>query len=162
MSRRIFCVLLPSLALAGCATSGPLFSPYSGLNSGQAVVYVYRPHAFALSVLSAEIDVDGRQMAELKNQGYVAFPLTSGPHIITQRWKAGILGNKRLENRPISTQIIAKAGEQSYVRLGVVGSWSGSPGLVRNEWEWELRELPASDAMGELRACHRVNIVAAR
>jgi len=162
MWRRILRVLLPTLALAGCATAGPPFSPYAGLDSGQAVVYIYRPHAFALSVLSAEIEVDGRKVAKLKNETYVAVPLTSGPHTVTQRWKAGMLGNSKLENRPISTQIVVRAGEQSFVRLGVVGSWSGSSRVVHNEWEWELRELPASDAMDELRVCHRAEMDTAR
>jgi hypothetical protein len=128
------------------------------LDTGQGVVYVYRPHAFALSVLSAVIEVDGRQVATLKNDTYVAIPLTSGPHTITERWKAGFLGNSKLENQPISTQILVMAGAQSFVRLGVVGTWSGSSRVVHNEWEWELRELPALDTMGELRVCHRVEI----
>jgi hypothetical protein len=162
MRRRHFGSLLLSLALPGCATVGPPFSPHANLRAGQGVVYVYRPQARALSVLSAIIEVDGRPVATLENNTYAAIQLAAGSHTITQRWKAGILGNSKLENRPIALRVIPSEGREGYVRLGVVGSWHASGLVVHNEWEWELRELAASDAMSELRACTRSEVAAAQ
>ncbi len=151
--RKLILLVWTSLVLAGCATTGPIFSPYGGARAEQGVVYVYRPEARGLAILSAEIEMDGRLAAVLKNGEYAAIPIDAGPHTITHRWKAGLLGNSTLENRPITMLMNATQRKEYYVRLGMDSSWSSSGLKVHNQWQWDLREVTVSDAMNEIKAC---------
>ena len=158
MKRRPLLLLFAMAITAGCASTGKPFAPHTDLSSGHGVVYVFRPQAKGLAILSAVMEVDGHQVTILENGEYAPISLPAGSHSITQRWKAGLLGNSKLEDRPISISIIVAAGKMSFVKLGMASSWGvqGSmPLTVQNEWEWDLRELGAQQAMAELRACRK-------
>lgn len=141
--------------LLGCATNGPRLEPQAQVRADQGVLYVLRPQARGLGILSAVIDVDGKPTHTLENGECVAIPLLAGQHTITQRWKAGIFGNSDLENSPVTTTIGIAQGQESYLQLTVESGWTSSGMAVRNEWRWELREVSAAAAEIHVRSCRR-------
>jgi hypothetical protein len=145
--------------LTGCAASGPIFSPHQGIQADQALLYVFRPDAHAMSVLAAEIEVDGKVQAQLENNGYVALPLAAGRYVVVQRWKAGLLGEKGLENRPISSTVDLAAGSVTYLRLGTQAAVDGpTAGKLVTQFRWELRKVSEADAAQEVAKCRRANV----
>lgn len=154
--RHALCALFTSFGVAGCGSSGPIFKPVPDHRPGRAVVYVFRPAAKGAAILSALIDVDGANVATLANGEYVSLSVPLGAHTITQRWKAGLLGNSKFENRPISLPLVVNAEDESFVRLGMRSSWDVRAGLtVHNEWGWNLELVPRSAAMPEITLCRR-------
>jgi hypothetical protein len=143
------------LLLAGCAGSGPRLPTNAQATAEQGVLHLLRPQARGLAILSAIIDIDGKPTHTLQNGECVAIPLLPGQHTVTHRWKAGILGNADLEKASVSTSVLISQGKPSYVRLGVESSWSSSGTNVRNDWRWELREISATSADPDLKACRR-------
>lgn len=156
MLKQNLALLVVCAAVAGCSAVGAPFTPHTGLQGSQGVVYVFRPAARPLSVLTAIIKVDGKVVASLENGAYAPIPLPAGRHVITQQWKAGLLANSSFENRPLSVQLDVEEGRESYLRLGTLGSWhvaGGFPLTVQNEWEWQFRVVSATQANTELYAC---------
>jgi len=154
--------LLFSVCLAGCATIGPTFEPLTMPADNQGVLYIYRPEARAMSVLSAVFEVDGRKVATLENNGYAAVRLPPGSHTVTQQWKAGLLGNSKLEQRPISRALTVQAGKAAYVRLAAASS--SSPGgaaypyiQINTRFEWAIDEVPETTAIPELSKTRRAS-----
>jgi Protein of unknown function (DUF2846) len=145
--------------LTGCAASGPVFTPHQGIQPDQALLYVFRPDVHAMSVLAAEIEVDGKVQAQLENNGYMALPLAAGRHVVVQRWKAGLLGEKGLENKPISTTVDLAAGSVTYLRLGTQAAVDGpAAGKMVTQFRWELRKVSEADAAQEIAKCRRANV----
>ncbi|HWT20012.1 MAG TPA: hypothetical protein VN280_13935 [Variovorax sp.] len=111
--------------------------------------------------MSALVDVDGENVATLENGEYVSLSVSLGAHTITQRWKAGLLGNSKFENHPISLPLVGKAEDESFVRLGMRSSWDVRAGLaVHNEWHWNLELVPRSAAIPEITLCRRGQLTA--
>ncbi|WP_143072486.1 MULTISPECIES: hypothetical protein [unclassified Variovorax] len=111
--------------------------------------------------MSALIDVDGANVAALENGEYVSLPVSFGAHTILQRWKAGLLGNSKFENHPISLPFVASAEDEIFIRLGMRSSWDVRAGLtVHNEWNWKLELVPRSAAIPEITLCRRGQLTA--
>lgn len=106
--------------------------------------------------MSAVIDVDGTNVATLENGEYVALSISLGAHTITQRWKAGLLGNSKFENRPVSLPLSAGIDDERFVRLSMASSWGVRAGLtVHNEWDWRLESVPRLAAISEIALCRQ-------
>lgn len=151
--RRLLSAFLSSFALAACAGSGPLFSPITDRSDGRAIVYVYRPSSLALGILTALIDVEGRQVAILENGEYVALRLSPGSYWLQQRWKAGRFGDKRLEGRPVAVQVVLGAGEERFLRLSSINATRTAGVEVTHRAEWNLQLVQASVALVEIARC---------
>lgn len=157
--RSITTLLIPFLLfLNGCAgpAEGPPFTPFTGLQTDEAVIYVYRPESYALSMQFAIIEIDGVRVATLLNNGYVAIPTTVGSHKITQTWYAGALVPSNSEHRPISVNILTHNGSATYIRLGTSHTSPNTSGMY--EIAWELREVTNADASDELKKCRRIDL----
>lgn len=141
--------------LSGCAAVGPAFSPVRDMERGLGVLYIYRPEAHAMSILSAVFDIDERQVTALENNGYAAIPISVGQHKIGHHWKAGIVGNSKLEGKPIVATVNITAGQATYVRLlsrarsKVVDAAYPNIG-INTHFQWALEEVGEGVALPEL------------
>jgi hypothetical protein len=75
--------------LFGCATAGPAFEPVppEQLSDGSAVIYLYRPSAFAGSAGKFRLTVNGTEEVALPNGSYYPFVCEPGNH--TVEWTVG-------------------------------------------------------------------------
>lgn len=154
--RRMLLILIVLASVAGCATTapGPLFTPHTDTREGEGVLYVFRPQAFALSVMTAVFDIDNRPVAHLENGDYAAIPLKAGRYTVRQSWKAGILGRSDLENRYSSIPVEVASGAASFVRLdaqmATIGPQPDFRSGIRLVEEREAREAIANCRRAEL------------
>jgi hypothetical protein len=144
--------------LSSCTITGPKFTPLESADANRGVIYIYRPSTYVMALMSALISVDGKQVAVLRNGGYVAVPVDAGEHTISHEWDSGILGNSRLEGRVISTVIDVKSLSASYVSLS---SRKQDPNELRNgmlivNLNWQLNQVAADQALPEISQCRQV------
>jgi len=109
-----------------------------------------------MGLMSALISLDGKPVASLENGGYVAVPVTPGEHTVTQKWKAGILGNADLEGDTTAVVIDVKSSDASYISL------TSSSARVRVnqsnavKLHWQLNKVSADQALPEISECRKV------
>jgi Protein of unknown function (DUF2846) len=140
--------------IGGCGATGPKFAPYSGVVADQALLYVYRPDAHALSALTSAIEIDGKVRAQLENNGYMAITLGAGSHQILQRWRAGLSGIADIENKTSSVTVDLEPGSITYVRLGTqVEKGASTRHTFSMNFRWELRKVSPADAAFEISQC---------
>lgn len=114
-SRRTF-LGATTLTAAGCATtSGALFASVKPPAAGKAVVYVYRPYAFAGSFLSQSVTVNGLSEAPLSLDGYVRFEVQPGWTVV-----ANVPGDTL---RSFTRSFALQAGDIAFVRFTVSPQW---------------------------------------
>lgn len=142
--------------LSACTITGPTFTPLDNVGSQRGVIYVYRPSNYDMGLMSALISLDGKPVASLENGGYVAVPVTPGEHTVTQKWKAGILGNADLEGDTTAVVIDVKSSDASYISL------TSSSARVRVnqsnavKLHWQLNKVSADQALSEISQCRKV------
>lgn len=142
--------------LSACTITGPTFTPLENVGSQWGVIYVYRPSNYDMGLMSALISLDGKPVASLENGGYVAVPVTPGEHTVTQKWKAGILGNADLEGDTTAVVIDVKSSDASYISL------TSSSARVRVnqsnavKLHWQLNKVSADQALPEISECRKV------
>lgn len=145
--------------LSACTITGPTFTPLENVDSQQGVIYVYRPSNYDMGLMSALISLDGKQVASLENGGYIAVPVTPGEHRVTQKWKAGILGNSDLEGGTTAVVIDVKSSGASYISL------TSSSAKVRVnqsnavKLHWQLNKISADQALPEISQCRKVEAI---
>ena len=144
--------------LSSCTMTGPKFTPLENVDSQRGVIYVYRPSNYDMGLMSALISLDGKQVASLENGGYVAVPVAPGEHTITQKWKAGILGNSNLESGTTTTMVEVQRSGASYVSLTSSGKRveANRFNAVAVELKWQLNQVSADQALPEISQCRKV------
>ena len=80
MLNRYSLLILLTLFLSGCAAMGPKFETVSQLESGKALVYVFRPYNQENSGINPGINIDGVTEFVLKNNAYTYLFLDPGKH----------------------------------------------------------------------------------
>lgn len=159
-ARKISVFVLLGL-LSSCTMTGPKFTPLENVDSQRGVIYVYRPSNYDMGLMSALISLDGKQVASLENGGYVAVPVAPGEHTITQKWKAGILGNSNLESGTTTTMVEVQSSGASYVSLTSSGKRVEAKrfNAVAVELKWQLNQVSADQALPEISQCRKVEAI---
>lgn len=159
-ARKISVFVLLGL-LSSCTMTGPKFTPLENVDSQRGVIYVYRPSNYDMGLMSALISLDGKQVASLENGGYVAVPVAPGEHTITQKWKAGILGNSNLESGTTTTMVEVQRSGASYVSLTSSGKRveANRFNAVAVELKWQLNQVSADQALPEISQCRKVEAI---
>jgi hypothetical protein len=148
-------VLVAMLALAGCAAVGPVFSPVTHVAAGNGVIYVYRPEAGTLSLMTAVFELNGRPFASIESNGFSALPVPAGKYTLVHRWKAGSFGNAKLEDRPMTINVSVAPGKSTYVRLlsqaNTTSATSGMGGTrFSTQLRWYMQEVSEAVALPEI------------
>lgn len=128
-----------ALLISGCSASGPPFSPAPPGESSKAILYVYRPKAFAQSAASFDTFVDGIKIVELKNEGYTWIYVPAGEHKVLMQ--LGMGGPK------IATKFTAEAGKNHYVKVG--STWSTA--VIVTSTKTKIGVVEEKDALPEIR-----------
>ncbi|MGY2294283.1 DUF2846 domain-containing protein [Pseudomonas yamanorum] len=147
--------------LSSCTMTGSKFTPLENLDSQKGVLYVYRPSNYDMGLMTALISLDGKQIASLENGGYVAVTVTPGEHTITQKWKAGILGNSDLEGGTTTTVVGVKRSDASYVSLTSNSTRVQAKqfNAVAVDLQWQLNKVPLDQALPEISQCRKVEAI---
>ena len=130
--------ILFALVISGCAATGPIYQAAPEPIETDALVYIYRPGAFAFSAQDAYFYVDGVNITDLTNEGYTWFHAPAGEHTLKQKW-FGIFA-KTLEKK---TNWLPR--QTYFYRLEI------STGLIVQRWS--LSEVPAERARAEIACC---------
>lgn len=101
-----------SLLLLGCAAAGPRFAGKTKLEPNTAEIVVYRPDSFANGGKSFSIYLDGKEVAALKNAGFVSLQTTPGTHKLEIKSFALDFAFKT-----ITTEVTLKEFESKYFRF---------------------------------------------
>lgn len=158
---KTFSFLLCGGLLASCTLTGSKFTPLESAESQHGVLYVYRPSNYDMGLMSALITLDGKQVAVLENGGYVALIVEPGKHTITQKWKAGVLGNSDLEGATTSTVVDVQYANPAYVSLksNAKRLESRQYNVVAVGFRWQLAQVAADQALPEISECRKVEAI---
>lgn len=112
---RPFLALAVCTVLTGCAT-GPAFQALEPVPTGRAQLYVYRPAAFASSVVVHKVTIDGQASAlNLPNGSWLRVVLHPGPHTVSVatyiNFSAESCGAVQLTLAPGETAFVANVQE---------------------------------------------------
>lgn len=140
-------VLILTLFLGACSSTGPLFVDAAPPSGGKALVYIYRNPAAAFAVRSASFSVDGSDVAGLLQNGYTYVYLTPGHHAFKQWWPywPGDIGTVAND---IDLPVEVEAGQTYYYRFTTGFESVASAPLMR--FEWALTRVPADQGRAEL------------
>jgi hypothetical protein len=159
ITRFVF-LLVPFLSMVGCTTVGPSFTsvPVEQIPQGKGIVYVYRPKTIAMAGVTAEIFVDDRPIVPIRNNGYVAIPLSAGVHTITHKWKANSSGPF---SKPIKRQVVVKNKGSVYFRIFSVANIDYEhpnyrETVTKSQIRWAFEEVNSAAAIPEIVNCKQV------
>ena len=109
--------------LSSCGAGGAKFSGLEKPKESMAQVYIYRPSAFVQSGNFPDVALDGNEIGQLKNGGFLHFNAPAGKHTIN------LSGNvMQWIHKDANIPVTLKAGETNFYKLTV--SMGGSGGGV--------------------------------
>jgi len=103
-------LLAVTFFIAGCTAGGPAFSPVENPDINKALVYIYRPFNIVGFGVAPCVYIDEVKQGELKNNGYLVYPVDPGTRIIET--KDGL-------SDPLTLYLDIVAGEEYYVRWSI-------------------------------------------
>jgi hypothetical protein len=127
--------------LAGCQTPGAAFSGFTPVPAGMSQLYVYRPASAVETTPSVVFQLDGRDLAHVRNGGYATLTIAPGAHALTAGPDGLAAASPKLEKR------IELAAGQSLV-CGYRSE--GTPGAMI----WQLACVDANQAPPDLAGCN--------
>jgi len=109
-SRKIIslCLVLVFILMTGCAASGPAFQMIPDLQADKAVVYVYRPKAFAGSAIKPSVTIGDTKMCSLAKGGYVVKIVDPGETEVSAKTEV---------TKRVSLQL--EPGQSGYVHMAI-------------------------------------------
>jgi hypothetical protein len=139
------------LCIAGCAATGPLFSGLTTITADSSEIVVYRPDRFARGGVTYFLHVDGREVAALKNAGFVTIPASPGPHELEIRASA------LQPFRPMKVNIDTKPGARVFLRFEPYASGGAVflPALTYIPVSYNLLEVTEAQALIDLKELKR-------
>jgi len=155
MNRSIVVSIL--IFLTGCATTRPLFVAEPAPPPGESLIYIYRPSATAMQGMTAVIQLDERNVAELHNNSYTVVHVRQGNHQVSQYWSNMTFfeANNRPRNRT-DLAVNTTAGRQYYFRLSVNGEVGPEGEIQISRVGWAFNEVSKAAAQAEIEKCRRV------
>ena len=116
------------LVLFGCA-SGAKFTTSEPPSTDSARLYVFRPSSAPI-LYKPTISINGTEIAELANKGYLDIELKPGTYTVESRWSvlSGVVG------RTTKIQLEAKTGDIYYVLVSTTANVYGmyTPGVQKS------------------------------
>jgi len=149
-----FRVLLIACALLGSCASPGHFEPTPIVESGAAMVYLYRPAASnpgakPLLLSYPEVMIDGNSYGVLKYNSYRPIELPPGKHDVRL---TGLTENSKWEPRDVNYSINLKPGETAYLKFRVEFDTAEMGFLeLGPKYIISLNQVPESTAVYEIR-----------
>lgn len=145
--------------MGGCDWAGTLLlalalQPSDATAAGQATLYVVRPPSVAMAGMTAEIQVDGKDTVTLGPNGCAVLELTAGVRQVKYRWRAGALGNPKLETAYSAISVNLPRGGKAYLRLlANTTSEVNSRGGLNATTTWKMEQIPEQAVQSHLSSC---------
>ena len=142
---RSIAALFAILVLSACAkATGPTFRPVE-LSQQESVVYFFRPAAHIGALAGFMLVVDGREIAELKNDGYFPLRTSPGPHVVSIQPKPGAFSAKYFPHDPLEVTVLP--GREHFVRVSFEMSAPGALLEMPRFLPVTIREVPRGEAL---------------
>lgn len=151
MYLRIFFLGAIALLLSACSATGPRFdiSKAEAVSSAASQVYLFRESAFIESGTYPVVVVDGKEIGELRNGGYLVAKVIPGPHKIVVQ--SGGLVRGQWIHGPKQLQIEVAPSTRRYFQLSLRTTGSSGNTIYRGDSVAEVPEAYALTALTELR-----------
>jgi hypothetical protein len=146
-SLKVAVTAIISFCLIGCAASGAKYGGPTALDPNSSEIVVYRPDRFARGGVSYLVYIDGKEVAKLKNAGFVLIPTSPGSHELEIQASA-------FQNfKPIKVPANTTAGARLFFRFEPF--MSGGPVVLPTVMyipvAYSLVPVPEAQALIELR-----------
>jgi hypothetical protein len=113
------------LLLTSCASTGPAFSGLDTAPPDKALVYIFRPSTFTLSLRSIDVSINGAQHISLSNAGYTIAYLEPGRNIFEQSMNKKLMYPENFKDkRKIEIDLVA--GETYFIEFNPTSAIGGS------------------------------------
>jgi hypothetical protein len=146
--------LILFLFLTGCSAVGPKFNNAINLTSDEGVLYIFRPDGQDLQILDAEIKIDNKKVGLIGDNEYMALPLKTGKHKVSFSWKAGFLGNKKLEAaEPVVKYINIVNSKSHYMVIAASAITHTSQQVLNSRFTWGIEEISRYKASRDITHC---------
>ncbi|MDQ6989343.1 MAG: DUF2846 domain-containing protein [Mariprofundaceae bacterium] len=110
--------------LGGCGAGGAKFSGLEQIADNSAQVYIYRPSSFIQSANYPDLALDGQEIGQLKNGGYLRFTVPAGEHNLS------VTGNVMMWiHRDRNVPLKLEAGKTYFYKLTVTLNNSSTGGV---------------------------------
>lgn len=154
MYPRIFMSLflgITTLLITACSATGPQFDPNKAetVSSTASQLYLFRESAFIESGTYPVVLVDGKEIGELRNGGYLLAKVNPGPHQIVVQ--SGGLARGQWIHGPKQIQIQTAPGTRRFVQVSVRTTGSSGNTTYRGAFVAEVSETDALKALAGLR-----------
>lgn len=122
MRLRIFIALFMLGALSGlygCSATGPRFdlTKTEAVSSKESQLYIFRESAFIESGTYPVVLLDGKEIGDLRNGGYITTKLTPGPHELLVQ-SGGMLRGQWIHS-PKRLSFATEPGKRHYIQVSL-------------------------------------------
>lgn len=140
-----------ALLLTACSATGPRFdmNKTEAVSSTDSHLYMFRESAFIESGTYPVVIVDGKEIGELRNGGYLRTVVKPGFHRIVVQ--SGGLVRGQWIHSPKQMQLKTAPGTRSYVQLSLRTTGSSGNTIYRSASVAEVSEADAQKKLAELR-----------
>ena len=133
-------LLIAAVLMAACSNRAPTFVAAQAPDSGDAIVYLYRPASSANFMMSPRVVINGDEAFVIANGDYRYVYLQGGEHVFglmsTDRYGTGV---------PVTLNV--EAGESYYLRVNTELKFEARTMNTRNFW---LDSVDQKQALTEL------------
>lgn len=140
---------IAGILLVACSATGPRFDAHNAdmVSSNDSHIYLFRNSAFMESGTYPIVMLDGKEVGELRNGGFLLMKTKPGPHLITVQ--SGGLSRGQWIYAPKGIGVDAAPGTRRYVQLSLV-----TVGISQNTTyrAVELSVVAEADALKKLTA----------
>lgn len=152
--------LTKGVLVLAALTSGCASIPEPPLPDGHGFLYVSWLSTLPISAIDAIFQVPGIPTLTLSARDCRFLAMPQGRYTVTQSWKAGLLGNKNFEGKPLELRIEVRANSVTHVRLQQEPATTAVvAGKQQITHRWRIFPLSPDEQAKSPLACKRVNSV---
>lgn len=146
-----FSLGVAALLLSACSATGQRFdaNKAEAVSSTASQVYFFREAAFIESGTYPIVIVDGKEVGELRNGGYLVAKVNPGSHQVVVQ--SGGLARGQWIHRPKQLQIETASGTHHYVQVSLKTTGGSGNTIYRSAFVAEIAEADALKMLAELR-----------
>lgn len=138
-------------------TTGCASVPEPPVPDGHGLLYVSWMSALPISAIDAMFQVPGIPTVTLSARDCRILALPQGRYTVTQTWKAGLLGNKNFEGKPLALPIEVRANSVTHVRLQQEPATTAVvAGRQQITHRWRISTLSPDEQANSPLACKRI------
>lgn len=124
--------------------------------AGQPSLYVIRPPSVSMSAMNAELLIEGLAVVTLRPNECVGLEPATRVRQVKYRWRAGPLGNPKLDTEYASASVALSPGAATYLRLmSHTESVANARGGFDATTTWKMERVAEREGKSYLLSCKR-------